>query len=202
MPARFAIIAFIALAASCTRQPADQSASSDSTSASNSADLELPSYSEKLQKELPSGWTLATTPTAINVRRINPVRYYIQEPGLPQMTTDEEAAYVDLHTRSAVLEFRLRFAPQISPAESERLAAENEQLRQHAEKEYPNSKANAVNRYLTAHPEQNLHELPAFRTARHSVYLERPVRCEWLRDSTIQSQCDAVNRAIAKLFGP
>ncbi len=196
MPSRLALVTVIALTTGCSRQP-----SSEPSATSSPAELELRTYADKLQQELPTGWTLATTPASINVRRIVPVAYYIPEVGLPPMSKEEEALYIERHTRVAVLEIRLRFAPPISPAETTRLAHENEQLVQRAEKEFPNTKGNAVHRYLEAHPDQKLNELPAFQTASHSVYSERPVRCEWLRDATIKGQCDTVDRAIAKLFG-
>lgn len=201
MPTRFTLVALVALTAGCSRQPSAQSPSAEPTATSSPAELEPAGCAESLQKALPAGWTLASTSTSINIRRIDPAAYYVPAPGLPRMSKEEEDIFIERHTRTAVLEFRLRFAPQLSSTESARLARENEQLVQQAEKEFPNSKGNAVSRFLEAHPGRKLHEMPAFRTARHSVYLDQPVRCEWLRDSTIQSQCGTVQRAISGLFG-
>lgn len=193
-------MALVALVVGCSRQPSAESPSSGSSPTSGPAALDLAGYAEKLQAELPAGWTLTTTPTAINIRRISTIAYYIPQTGLRPMTKDEEEIFIDGHTRTAVLEIRMRFAPPLSPTESTRLAGENEQLVQRAEKEFPNAKGVAVIRYLDAHSDQKLHELPALQTPSSSIYIERPVRCEWLRDPAVKSQCETVDRAIAKLF--
>jgi len=119
---------------------------------------------------------------------------------MPALNTDDEwRRYIAEHSIICSYDIQLTLGRRIDTSEYRRTAEHNAKLSERAWKEFRDK--DFVEQYLEAHPSEKLHSLPEYRTANHSVFVERTVS-GWLTpvDEGVRKECERVERIVAAEF--